>query len=608
MLMTAAQGVRTASAKVHQGVPAKPFGLNPSILPLSRVASNENRFLLTFPINSTILTPTTSIASAKLVLFNREAIGHSHTVTAYRITGIWGAKTVTWANQPGQNASGASLTKATSPANGRWEIDVTALIVAMQTSRNYGLQIRMTAGAADAHGFYNTGSYRPYLVIEYHPKPPTPTQISPADGLVVSIPRPVLRILSPKPAHTSIKVQVSATRDGVTPDFEKTHSDDGSQEIALGLEVGAPVLAAGDSTSYRMKFVGTGGQESEWSEWATYTYEPLGTLTIDEPGIAPADVVYDPSPPIIWTFADQAAYRLVIYNPSLPEAQRAIYDSGYVASTSQTAYPDPVCTIVGHEYIAYLRVWDNLARVSNGGALDYVDASRTFTFQLDASVDPVNTLIANDLTPYPFTRLTWKRATPPDYFQILRDGEQVAYLEPAEALVSGDDYAFTDRLASPRRAHTWIVRAIVNNVTSSANPTVSQTITPSGLWLSQPDAGRYLPFITMDSQSIGLTEEGETFFPMNARYGVRFFGTKRRHSGTITGEILATELTSAVTGSSLRDRFEEMREDMFTPTYLTMLDRNIKIVPFNMTVAPTPTQGKDEDYVYLASFDFIEVP
>ena len=51
-----------------------------------------------------------------------------------------------------------------------------------------------------------------------------------------------------------------------------------------------------------------------------------------------------------------------------------------------------------------------------------------------------------------------------------------------------------------------------------------------------------------------------------------------------------------------------MRADTFAATYLTLLDKNIKIVPFNMTVAPTPTVGKNEDYVYLASFDFIEVP
>jgi len=608
VILTAAQGVRAASARIDQNVPTKKYGNNPSILPLSRVSSKEIRFLLTFPVNSTILAPTTSIASAKLVLFNRTAIGHSHTVTAYRITEPWSAKGVTWANQPSQHATGASQTKATAAANSRWELDVKNLIVAMQTTRNYGFQIRMTAGAADAHPFYNTGSFRPFLVIEYHPKPPTPTQISPADGLVVSTPTPRLRITSPQPAHTSIKVQISETRDGITPDFETTHSDEGSQEIDLADIVGAPSLATSESTSYRMKFVGTGGQESEWSEWATYTYEPLGTLTIIEPADDPDDIVYDPSPPIIWTFDNQSGYRLVIYDPAKPEGQRSIYDSGYVASTSQTAYPDAVCTIPGHEYIAYLRVWDDLPRVSNGGANDFVGLSKFFTFELDATVDPVDTLVANDQSPHPFTELTWSRATPPDYFQIVRDGEQVAYLEPDEVLVSGDDYAFLDRLASPRREHTWIVRAVVNNATSSVNPSVTQTITPSGLWLSQPDEDRFLPIITLDSQAIGLTEEGETFFPLNSQYGVRFFGSKRHHSGTITGEILATELTDTTTGSSLRDLFEEMRLDIFALTYLTMLDRNIKIVPFNMTISPTPTIGKNEDYVYLASFEFIEVP
>ena len=289
---------------------------------------------------------------------------------------------------------------------------------------------------------------------------------------------------------------------------------------------------------------------------------------------------------------------------------KPIWDSGIVTSIAETTTPDvDVAKVVGKEYLLTVEAWDGFNRVGNGGELEHVTETRTFTFELSAGVDPVDDFTLVDMAPYPFVKLTFTRTEAADGFQIIRDGVSIGVFDAADLLVSGDDYEYVDTLAAPRREHTWYVRAIVNGETSAVNTPRTMTIEPSGLWLCQPEQDRFLPFITLASQAVGLSEDGGTFTPLNAVHAVRVTGSLRGWSGTIVGEILATTLTGDVlTGSGLRDMFLEMRRDTGQPMILTLLDMNVKVVAFNMTIAPTPTIGRDEDYVYLASFEFIEVP
>jgi hypothetical protein len=348
---------------------------------------------------------------------------------------------------------------------------------------------------------------------------------------------------------------------------------------------------------------------SSWSEWADFTYRPLGTLTLLEPQVAPDNVITDPTPPISWDFSvPQEAYRLIFTDPSLPPGQDVVFDSGMVASTSETGTPaGPVATQTGHTYKVTVRAWDVYPRVAVGGVPDYAEASREFTYILTTSVDPVTGFAVDDLSPYPFVRLSWTRAEPPDGFEIVRDGVAVGVFDAVDLLVSGDDYEFIDLTAAPRREHTWIVRSIVNGNVSATNTAITVEVTPVGIWLSQPDKERYLPFITMAAQAIGLTEDGETFHVLNAHHATRIFGAQRGWSGTIVGEIMATSLSDETTGAELRDLFLLMREDQGEAMVLSLLDMSVRILPFNMTVAPTPTLGRNGDYVYATSFEFIEV-
>lgn len=617
--MTTVTLTRTQSAYTQKGSTTKKSGANPSTMPLSNSASKAVFIYLGFGIPAEALGPSAMIASAKLVMWNSAAWSGTHDLYARRNTSAWSASTITWATAAAGNPTTVAAYAVESftnpPIKSRWEFDVLPFLQLMQAEggKNFGFQIR-TATVSGTFKMLNSGVNTPVLILEYYVAPAKPTSLSPANGQVVSVPQPVLRINAVTTGGTvqnALQVQVDAAHDGVTPDWDSGTVVTTSSQLDLSTIGGAPTLVDdGPQKSWRVRVRGTGDIWGAWSDWADFSYKSLGTLAVIEPPAYPDNVITDPTPPVTWelTGRTQQAYRLMFSDPSRPPGQDMVWDSGVVTSTAETATPSqPVATITGHMYRMTIRVWDTEPRVINGGATDFVETTQHFFFILTAEVNPVTNFVVEDLSPLPFVKLSFTRAEPPDGIQIVRDGVAIAVFDAAELHVSGDDYEWVDLTAAPRREHTWIVRAIVNGETSSVNLPQTLEIEPSGLWLSQPDKDRYMPFITEASQAVGLSEDGGTFQLLNGQFAVRVFGTQRGWSGTIVGEILATQLTGDQSGALLRDLYLQMRQDRGAPMILTLLDMNIKIVPFNMTIAPTPTLGRNGDYVYAASLEFIEV-
>lgn len=626
--MTTITITRSSAVAVSQATPTKKAPANPKTLDVFNFGTNkEIRTLLGFTLPAEVLAPGTTISAAVLTVRNQaKAIASSITVGARRAILPWTASNATWATTSGLggfvDASDTTVTKATTPANGTWQFNVlTQLSEAAAAGVFYGFELRKTNNSNVGSNFklFNSGALIATLTITYSIGPALPTQLSPAFGQAVATDTPTLKITSPPagdPIH-QMSIQLDPAQDGVTPEYDSGWFDtlegapmlDTSDPTAQGAAAFTPLDESVDYY-WRVKVRDLEGSTTGYTPWALFKYESLGTLVMNDPDDAPDNQVTDPSPTTAWTLTGrtQRAYRLWFTDPSLPVGQNTLWDSGVVTSTDTSASPSvDVATVVDHVYEVHLRVWDDINRVVTGGVTDNVQIDREFTFELSAGVDPVTSFTVEDLDPLPFVKLSFTSTEAPDFFQIVRDDVSVGLFTPGDLFVSGDDYEWVDYYADPRREHTWIVRRVVDGETSATNTPVTLTINPPSIWLCDPDNDHYLPFITMQAQAVGLTEDGATFNVLGAVYGVRITGSLRGWSGTIEGEILATPLTDDQTGAELRDMFLAMRLNAANPMVLSLLDKNLKVVPFNMTVAPTPTLGKNEDYVYAASFEFIEV-
>ncbi|GAA3509952.1 hypothetical protein GCM10022234_00100 [Aeromicrobium panaciterrae] len=603
---------RTSSATNYEGSPTAKYGSTQTLLYMSNQATKRRFAYVASAMPAILLNPNTEIQSAKLYFRNKDAWAGSNQVTATMLSGAWSAANLSWNVKPATTLLTASQTKVDAAANTLWELDVLAHLEAMQAGApNRGW--RLSTNSNTIRSIKNTGADAVALVVEYYVPPNKPTALSPADGQVVSLAKPSLKVTDVDPsltAQVAIQVQMNSTNVWTAPTYDSGELPSTSSTVDLSTVVGSPTLSPGDTRWWRGRVKGTGNIWSPWSDGAEFQYQPLGTLAILVPDAPPNNEVTDPTPPIGWdpSFV-QTAYRMFIVDPDLPPDSWVLYDTGLIAGAADTDAPDEgVITVVGKTYRTIVRSWDGYNRVSNGGVPEYVEASRDFTFELSAGVDPVTALAAVDLNPYPFVKLTWSRTTEPDMFQIVRDGVQIALVQAVDATIGGDDYEWVDSTAAPRQEHTWIVRAIVNGETSATNPDVTAEINPRGIWLCDPENDVYVTVITQDAQSMVLSESGETFTVLNAEYSVRTVSSLRGYTGSITGELFATELTGSLTGAQLRDMFLDVRDRYVgRQMTLTLADMALRVVPFNMTVSPTPHPGRDGDYRYVCSFDFIEV-
>jgi hypothetical protein len=199
--------------------------------------------------------------------------------------------------------------------------------------------------------------------------------------------------------------------------------------------------------------------------------------------------VAEATPPILHTFSGtQVAWRKFITLASDPT--EIIADSKKQAGTDLSWTPPKKKLHDDGSYVLHVRVWDGTARVATPGDPLYVEATRAFTFQQDATVTAPTMVSAAQQGVTPFVAVTFTRATAPDSWTILRDGEVIdAAVDPADTLTTGTTHVYTDPGASPQVAHTYEVRAVVNGKASPKSAVGTVTTRPAGGWLLDLSTG-----------------------------------------------------------------------------------------------------------------------
>lgn len=541
-----------------------------------------------------------TVTSAKLRLYHSGTWSGSATITAARLAEQLKASRATWNNKPGVTGATVSTSDTGGPEGKLVELDVKLLLQAVADGAPWhGFRITSTAAALrKVHSSEGASAYRPTLTVAWSEAPKAPTGLAPSGGKAASTPKPLLRFQFTDTLGdttlAAVRVQVAAS-----PDFSGAwdsgwvNSDLPELDLA---ETSYPGIGASATVYWRVQVRDGAGLESPWSDDASVTYVPLGTVGILNPAPGADPFVSDPTPRILWDFTGtQTRWQVLIVRASDPTVELA--DSG-VRSTSETAWTPPSSKPLPSTgpYRVVVRVWDNIAR---DAASAYAELARDFVVTDDGTVTPVSGLAVSQPNPWPGVVLTWTRSSAPDSFVVTRDGITLKpELLPEDALVSGTSYRFVDPGARVWRPHTWQVKAKVNG-RQSPSSAVTMTPTVRGIWLLDEDNNRRVWLAGLEGGTWSRPEDASTLAPIGGSQAVRRVQGLRNYEGTLGGQLVDGFGRSA---SSYEADLEAMRL-AGTPVQLAVADLNLRVLLGNIQTAPTQHTPPSR----LVSFDFWEV-
>lgn len=548
-----------------------------------------------------------TVTSATLRVYVAAPSGWSgtKTVTARRIEEKWGAKTLTWNNRPGVIGTGVDVA-VTDPVVGQAvEFDVTAHVQAVAAgSPHYGW--RIATDSATAHKIFGFRSdYPPQLEVTWSAIPSTPTDLSPVG--VVSLSKPYLDFsatdLSNPGDLDAVQVQVDPAADEVSPAFDSGWVSTVESELDLSATAYAGVADAA-SDQWRVRVRNGDGVESEWSSWVTFSRVDKGTLTVTNPAADPNDVVLEATPPILWTVDyTQTAWRVLILDAT--DTSLVLADSRWTDGTDTSwTVPGGVLQDDGY-YVVEVRSRDDVDRVGSKGDPAYIAASRAFTLADEAGVTAPSSLTATQTGMDPVVTLTWTRATAPDYWTVLRDGENIlTEQDPADTLVSGTTHSVKDYGADPLVEHSYEVRAVVNGESSPVSNTATVTPTPAGIWLL--DSERDIRVLLFDGSSrdpeVAVADQVGRYSVVGSPEVVAIQTGLGALTGTVTGTLHTFAGQDTKTAEA---NLALLRARQATSTYrLVFGDENLPVRIFNVTVSPQRTGTATGRIIKAVSFGF----
>jgi hypothetical protein len=585
-------------------IPAGNYSDRTTILTKSAGTGGEVRSLIWFPKPNIPLGA--QVVSATLRLYQAGAEAGSHTVKLQKITALsWLISKVTWANKPTTTATGeVSVTLGAGAAGREWAFDVTAHI---QAAVDGGVWSGWTlVSTTDEYLYFHSAQavdLKPVLEVVWSDAPEAPATMAPSSNRAVSVAKPVLRFnftdIVGNTALQAVQVQIDAANNFTSGiDFDSGTVVTSSPELDLSTTAYAG-LAADASTWWRARVQDAAGVWSDWSASAQFQRKTKGTLAFTNPPVS--GLITEPTPPIIWSLTGRTQRAWQVFITPSTDNTLVLHNTGKVSNTD-TSYTLPAGVIKDDQsYNVHLRVWDTIDREGTPSDQAYTYTVRTFTYDYDATVAPVTSLAVTDQSPVPAALLTWSRSTAPDSFVVRRNGVVVAAnLDPAELSTGGTGYAYTDRGADPNKSVTWSVHAIVNGKTSTPNPTVSTTLRPVGIWLSDPARGIYVQLLDQDEGNWSMGEVATSYMPVGGSRAIRVTQALRGFEGNISGRIMTT---STGTVDAKAAALWDLKETPGRSYVLTLSDLTIPVVIGNLVVQPLPLK----EIVKRVAFDFWQV-
>lgn len=598
--------VRQGSANdtyIVAGYPSSNYsGRTTMLVKANGSAGSENRGLIYF---SQPFPRGATITSAILHLYQAGDEAGSHTIKLQRIIAGWDQSKATWNNQPTSTTTGGeiTLTKGAGPANRDWAFDVTAhMQLVADGSIWVGWKILSTTD--EYLGFWSSQApaYKPVLEVAWSTPPKAPSTLTPSAGRAASVAKPILRFdftdLAGNTQLQAVQVQINGTNTWTSPSFDSgvVATSDAQLDLSTTLYAG---LAADATAWWRVRVQDGAGLWSDWSMATSFTRKTKGTVTLINPPVS--GLISEPTPPIIWSLTGrtQTAWQVFLVNAGV-----IVYNTGKRTNTNTSwTLPDGILRD-DTTYSLHLRIWDNInttpGRQDTPGDPGYTEVVRDFTYDYDATVDPVTALAAHDLAPRPGARLTWTRGTAPDSFLVRRNGVIIASnLTPADLSTGGTGYEWVDLTADPRKLVSWSVQAVVNGKTSAGNPTATATLQPTGVWLSTADRSISLQILDADISDWDMGEVAATYTPVGATRAVRVVQALRGHEGSVRGKLSVR----GDTGDSIADQVTDLYTIKAAATLTYYLTLSNLTIPCKVgKVAPVPMDDPDADQAVSFSF------
>ncbi len=541
------------------------------------------------PIKASAATPLLNIAG--LATIPKNAVITSAKVWINQYDGPWsGSNTltlmrhlsaytwqVTWNTRPAATTS-ASQTKSGSAAGTWWSIDITPDVQAIVsgTRKNYGWRLATSSATLHKMRTHRAAASQPYMEVVYQVPSKVPSNLAPQGG-AVSIADPVLTFTTGDDT-VAIQVQVDPDSDAVSPAFDsgEVAATAGVLDLADTAYAG---LADGDTTAWRARAKSASGW-SAWSQWVEFSRADLETAALTSPTTTPSDG----TPPFEWTFTGtQTAWEADL----LDAAGKRLDGSGLVSGADTAWTPTKGLTATGQSGTARIRLYDDVTRVATPGHPNYAEDTVDFTVDFDATVDPLDTLVASQTRSLPAVYLTGTRADGvPDEVAVFRDGVQVARMPGTDAF-DGTDFAWTDWTAPMNREYTYRVAPIVNNAVAAGGPTVDVTPVCDGLWLVDPDSDTAAPLWGLDEGTWGAEDIATVHQPIGEDVSpVR----RRLRRGVLTGTISGSVLDALTfPADDTLEAFETFSEaDAGTVYQLIGGHLNRSVIVGDILVTPTP--------------------
>lgn len=239
-------------------------------------------FTLPFPRGS-------KIVSAKLRMVNAEAQSGSHTLTVRRPDAKWSVNTIKYGTQPGVTGATGSLAKTGAAANTTWEVDIAALMQEVSSGAPwYGL--RITTGASAVEKWYSSESsipeYRPVLIVEWSEDPDEPDDLSPGDGLAVSVQFPTLTYDYSDPTgegdQVAQQIQFAATEAALLADTPAWDSGEvaTTEPLYVSNSGSWPGVSIAQTVWWRVRAKDSQGTWSVWSDPTSFIRTAKGVLAL----------------------------------------------------------------------------------------------------------------------------------------------------------------------------------------------------------------------------------------------------------------------------------------------------------------------------------------